>query len=116
VTTVSLKRWSRGRIALVGDAASSLSLFGDGSSSAMVGASTLADVLATADRTDRNWTAAFAQYEQTHRRFVAPKHRGFQLGSHLLVPATRGGIIARNAALRLTGGRPSPLLVGSMST
>ena len=115
VTKVSLKRWSCGRVALVGDAASSLSLFGDGSSSAMVGASTLADLLATADRTGRNWVAAFAEYEQTHRRFVTPKHRGFQLGSHLLVPATRGGIIARNAALRLTGGRPSPLLVGNVS-
>jgi 2-polyprenyl-6-methoxyphenol hydroxylase-like FAD-dependent oxidoreductase len=115
VTKVSLKRWSRGRIALVGDAASSLSLFGDGSSSAMVGASTLADVLAAADRRDRNWAAAFTRYEQTHRRFVTPKHRGFQLGSHLLVPATRGGIIARNAALRLTGGRPSPLLQESAS-
>ena len=45
VSRVQVPTWSRGRIGLVGDAASCVSLFGDGSSLAMVGAFTLADAL-----------------------------------------------------------------------
>jgi 2-polyprenyl-6-methoxyphenol hydroxylase-like FAD-dependent oxidoreductase len=43
VSRVQVPTWSRGRIGLIGDAASCVSLFGDGSSLAMVGAFTLAD-------------------------------------------------------------------------
>ena len=49
-----MSSWSRGRVTLLGDAASCVSLFGDGSSSAMEGAATLAASLATtAWRVDR---------------------------------------------------------------
>jgi 2-polyprenyl-6-methoxyphenol hydroxylase-like FAD-dependent oxidoreductase len=45
VSAVRLPAWSRGRITLVGDAASCVSLLGDGSSLAIAGAHTLAEAL-----------------------------------------------------------------------
>ncbi|HEY9524717.1 MAG TPA: FAD-dependent monooxygenase, partial [Thermopolyspora sp.] len=50
VSEVHLPRWSTGRVALLGDAASCLSLFGEGSSLAIAGAATLADALAATPR------------------------------------------------------------------
>ncbi|MFI6296468.1 FAD-dependent monooxygenase [Nonomuraea sp. NPDC050790] len=47
VSRVRLDTWSRGRVTLVGDAASSVSLFGDGSTLAMAAAYTLAEELST---------------------------------------------------------------------
>lgn len=49
VSTVALPTWSTGRVVLVGDAAASVSLFGDGSSLAIAGARTLATALAEGD-------------------------------------------------------------------
>ena len=43
VSRVRMDSWNTGRIVLAGDAASSVSLFGDGSTLAMAGAYTLAD-------------------------------------------------------------------------
>jgi 2-polyprenyl-6-methoxyphenol hydroxylase-like FAD-dependent oxidoreductase len=99
VSRVRLPRWSIGRIALLGDAASCVSLFGDGSSSAMTGAATLADALSTND-----FPAALEDYEARHRRTVDPRLRNVGLASRLLVPATSGGIALRNFAARLLGG------------
>ncbi|MEU7884043.1 FAD-dependent monooxygenase [Microbispora bryophytorum] len=97
VSQVRLPRWWKGRVALLGDAASCMSLFGDGSTLAMAGAFTLAEALAgTADP-----GAAFRRYEATHRRLADPKQRNAGQASALLVPATRGGILARNLATRL---------------
>jgi 2-polyprenyl-6-methoxyphenol hydroxylase-like FAD-dependent oxidoreductase len=98
VSQVRLDRWSRGRIALLGDAASCVSLFGEGSSLAMAGAATLADALA--DR-PADYQAAFGAYEARHRVLVEPKQRGVAQASALIVPATRGGIAVRNLATRL---------------
>jgi len=70
VSQVRLPEWSRGRIALLGDAASCVSLFGDGSSLAMAGAFTLATALA-ADPADH--ARAFRRYEREHRVLVTPK-------------------------------------------
>jgi 2-polyprenyl-6-methoxyphenol hydroxylase-like FAD-dependent oxidoreductase len=103
VSQVRMPAWSIGSIGLVGDAASSLSLFGDGSSSAMIGAATLARELAAARDSDRDWTAAFARYEKNHRRVIAPNLRGFEVAARLLVPRTRSGILVRNAAVRVAG-------------
>ena len=95
VSRVRVDRWSRGRVTLVGDAATSVSLFGEGSSLAIAGAATLADALA-AHPGDHE--AAFRSYEATHRRLAAPKQSAVRQASALLVPATRLGIAARNAA------------------
>ncbi|WP_040783333.1 FAD-dependent oxidoreductase [Nocardia pneumoniae] len=94
VSRVDVPRWSSGRIALVGDAASCLSLLGDGSTLAITGAYTLAESLA---RTE-DPVAAFRRYETAHRRLVEPKQRGFRAGAAMLVPTNRAGILLRNAA------------------
>ncbi len=98
VSQVRLPRWWKGRIALLGDAASCVSLFGDGSTLAMVGAFTLAGELAASPGDPR---AAFRRYEAAHRRLVDPKQRNIGQASALLVPATRRGIQMRNLATRL---------------
>lgn len=104
VSQVRLERWSHGRVALLGDAASCVSLFGDGSSLAMAGAATLAEALA-ANPADH--AAGFDGYEREHRRLVEPKQRAVGTAAALLIPASRAGIAVRNAAARL-----SPLASG----
>jgi 2-polyprenyl-6-methoxyphenol hydroxylase-like FAD-dependent oxidoreductase len=97
VTRVDVPRWSRGRITLLGDAASCVSLFGEGSSAAIAGADTLARCLDAVP----DLSQALLRYESGHRRLVARGQRGAGLVSRLLVPATAGGIAVRNRALRL---------------
>jgi 2-polyprenyl-6-methoxyphenol hydroxylase-like FAD-dependent oxidoreductase len=80
-----LPRWSDGRVALLGDAASCVSLFGDGSTLAMAGAFTLAEELAAAPGDPET---AFRRYESAHRRLVDPKQRGIGQAAALIVPAT----------------------------
>ena len=98
VSQVRLDRWSRGRVALLGDAASCVSLFGEGSSLAMAGAATLAGALADSPA---GYQAAFGAYEARHRVLVEPRQRGVARAAALIVPATRGGIAIRNLATRL---------------
>ncbi len=98
VSRVTIASWSRGRVALLGDAASCVSLLGGGSSNAIAGAYTLAQGLA---ESPDDHAAAFARYEGTHRRLVEPRQRGVERAASLLVPETRGGIRLRNAASRL---------------
>jgi len=98
VSRVRLDRWSAGRVVLLGDAASSVSLFGDGSTLAMAGAATLADALG-ANPADHE--AAFRAYEAQHRKLVEPKQSGVGQAATLLIPKSRVGIGVRNAATRL---------------
>ncbi|NNC13537.1 NAD(P)-binding protein [Planctomonas sp. JC2975] len=97
VTKISLDSWSQGRVALLGDAASSVSLFGDGSTLALLGARTLADAIA---EHPLDPAAAFARYEARHRALVMPKQRAVRSVSTLLVPRTALGLGVRNLALR----------------
>ncbi len=94
VSRVRVPTWSRGRIGLVGDAASCVSLFGDGSSLAMTGAFTLADAL-----TD-DIPAALRTYEARHRPARVAKENSVTLAANLFVPATWAGIAVRNVAIR----------------
>ena len=98
VTRIVVPTWRRGRMALLGDAASCLSLLGEGSSNAIIGAHILASALET--HSDDH-TAAFSAYEREHRRNVRRAQRGASIASRFLVPATGAGIWARNAFLRL---------------
>src|SRR5512133_2837988 len=98
VSQVRVRPWWHGRVTLLGDAASCVSLFGDGSSLAMAGAFTLAEKLAASPGDHR---LAFGRYEASHRTLVDPKQRNVALAASLLIPATRGGILARNLATRL---------------
>ncbi|MFI6302812.1 FAD-dependent oxidoreductase [Amycolatopsis thailandensis] len=94
VSVVDLPSWSRGRIALVGDAASCVSLLGEGSSLAIAGAHTLATALAAAP------SAGFGWYEVEHRARVVPKQRAVKLTAAMLVPKTKAGLRIRNLAAR----------------
>ncbi len=103
VSKVVLPSWSVGRVVLLGDAAASVSLFGDGSSMAIAGARTLAATLAEGEH-----IAAFRRYEAEHRRRTDARGRGAGLVAAMLIPKTRAGILTRNAAARLLPtGRPS---------
>jgi 2-polyprenyl-6-methoxyphenol hydroxylase-like FAD-dependent oxidoreductase len=95
VSRIQVPTWSRGRIGLVGDAASCVSLFGDGSSLAMVGAFTLADSLSG------DIPAGLRTYEVRHRPQRAAKENSVAYATRLLIPATSAGIAVRNAAMRL---------------
>jgi 2-polyprenyl-6-methoxyphenol hydroxylase-like FAD-dependent oxidoreductase len=98
VSQVRLPSWSQGRVALLGDAASCVSLFGDGSTMAMSGAATLAAALAD---DPSNHSKAFQVYEEQHRRLVDPKQRTMSRAAGLLVPKSRAGIAGRNLLARL---------------
>lgn len=113
VSQVALPRWSSGRVTLLGDAASCVSLFGDGSSLAIAGAATLAGALAT--RPDDHH-AALTRYETDHRSLTAPKQRAMAAASRLLVPATALGILARNTATYLSPIATAVQRVGSKAT
>jgi 2-polyprenyl-6-methoxyphenol hydroxylase-like FAD-dependent oxidoreductase len=95
VSRIRVPTWSRGRIGLVGDAASCVSLFGDGSSLAMIGAFTLADSL------NGDIPAGLRAYEARHRPQRAVKENSVAYATRLLIPATSAGIAIRNAAMRL---------------
>jgi 2-polyprenyl-6-methoxyphenol hydroxylase-like FAD-dependent oxidoreductase len=102
VSRVRLSAWSRGRVTLLGDAASSVSIFGEGSSSAIAGAATLATALT---QFGDDVPTALRRYEREHRATSSRGQRTARTISHLLVPATLPGLTARNLALRLTGHR-----------
>ena len=93
VSKCVVPRWSSGRVALLGDAASCVSLFGEGSSLAMAGAATLASTLAAG--------GSLADYEAAHRRIVTPRQRSMALASRLIVPATPFGLHLRNLTTHL---------------
>ena len=105
VSRVRLPRWSQGRIALLGDAASCMSLFGNGSSLAIIGAATLARALSA---TPDDYATAFGAYEDEHRVRVRPTQRGRLIAGALLVPSTRAGITARDLAVRVLARSPTP--------
>ncbi|RZT20771.1 2-polyprenyl-6-methoxyphenol hydroxylase-like FAD-dependent oxidoreductase [Kribbella sp. VKM Ac-2569] len=97
VSQIHMPTWSRGRVALAGDAAHATSfLSGQGSSVALVGAYVLAGELATyADH-----ATAFTAYEQRIRGFVEQNQALVENGRSSLAPETQELIDARNAALR----------------
>ncbi|SCL36059.1 2-polyprenyl-6-methoxyphenol hydroxylase [Micromonospora rhizosphaerae] len=101
VSQVRLDTWSQGRIGLLGDAASSVSLFGDGSSLAIAGSYTLACRLAE-HRNDLG--QGLKAYEHEHRKLIAPKQNGFATAATLMVPATRFGVALRDNGARLVTG------------
>ncbi|MGW4642489.1 FAD-dependent monooxygenase [Sphaerisporangium sp. NPDC004334] len=98
VSVVDLPRWSRDRVAVLGDAASCVSLFGNGSTLAIAGAHTLAEELAASPA---DHAAAFERFETRHRMLVEPKQRGVDQAAAMMIPATSAGILTRNLATRL---------------
>jgi 2-polyprenyl-6-methoxyphenol hydroxylase-like FAD-dependent oxidoreductase len=98
VSRVTLPTWSNGRVVLLGDAASCVSLLGDGSTLAMTAAHTLATAL---NENPGDPARALRDYENRHRRLVTPKQRRVGRAAALLVPAGHLGLAARNLGARL---------------
>jgi 2-polyprenyl-6-methoxyphenol hydroxylase-like FAD-dependent oxidoreductase len=90
--------WSRGRVALVGDAAFCVSLLaGQGSALAMISAYVLAGELAAAGGDHRQ---AFAQYEARLRSYIGAKQRGAERFAGAFAPKTRVGLHIRNLVIK----------------
>jgi len=96
VRRVAAASWSHGRVALLGDAASSLTILGDGSSMALLGARRLDQSLRDAP----DVPAALAAYEARHRPVVERAQSGAALGAAFLVPAGAVGLGIRNLVAR----------------
>lgn len=98
VSQIRMGNWSRGRVALVGDAAFCPSLLaGQGSALAMISAYVLAgELLSSRGR----YQQAFAQYETILRNFIADKQRAAQYFATAFVPKTRLGLQVRNLVVR----------------
>ncbi|MCP3802863.1 FAD-dependent monooxygenase [Allokutzneria sp. A3M-2-11 16] len=92
--------WSKGRIALVGDAAAGATLGGMGTGAAIVAAYVLAGELSTSDGEHRT---AFRRYENALRRFAEGCQKGGNRTGKFLAPRTGFGLTARN---RLLGTSP----------
>lgn len=99
VSQIELPAWSRGRVALVGDAAYCPSLLaGEGSAFAMAGAYLLAGEL---QRAGGDYARAFAAYEQAFRPFVERKQRSARAFASSFTPSTALGLFVRDGVLRL---------------
>jgi 2-polyprenyl-6-methoxyphenol hydroxylase-like FAD-dependent oxidoreductase len=97
LSRIQIDSWSRGRVALLGDAASSVAIFGDGSTLAVAGAHTLAEALGA---NPHDHARAFREYETRHRRLVNPKQRQIKPLAAALIPRTGRGLAARNCTAR----------------
>lgn len=112
VSQIRMPCWSRGRIALVGDAAFCVSLLaGQGSALAMTAAYVLAGELAKADGRHEE---AFRRYETVLRTYIETKQAGARRFAGALAPRTHWGLWFRNQVMnafaipgvaRLTFGR-----------
>ncbi|MBK1896154.1 FAD-dependent monooxygenase [Chryseobacterium paridis] len=89
VCQIHMPSWTKGRIALVGDAAHAASFHtGMGTSLAMQGASILAKELSSND----DYITAFAKYDETYRPFVESVQAKIHRGIAYLVPETEEAI------------------------
>jgi 2-polyprenyl-6-methoxyphenol hydroxylase-like FAD-dependent oxidoreductase len=111
VSQVILRNWSKGRVALIGDAAACVSLVaGEGTGLGMTEAYVLAGEIAR----HADHAAAFAAYESRLRRFVDGKQASARSFASSFTPRTAPGVWLRNQAARLMAipGLPN-LLVGA---
>jgi 2-polyprenyl-6-methoxyphenol hydroxylase-like FAD-dependent oxidoreductase len=98
VSQIRLDRWSRGRVALVGDAAFCVSLMGgQGAALAMIAAYVLAGELAKACR---RYDMAFGKYEELLRAYIEMKQGGAVRFAAAFAPRTRWGLFFRNQVIK----------------
>ncbi|MFZ0779212.1 MAG: FAD-dependent monooxygenase, partial [Xanthobacteraceae bacterium] len=98
VSQIVMDRWSRGRVALLGDAAFCISLLGgQGSALAMTSAYVLAgELAASAGRHD----TAFHRYEELLRPYIAAKQASAERFAGFFAPKTQFGLLLRKYAIR----------------
>jgi 2-polyprenyl-6-methoxyphenol hydroxylase-like FAD-dependent oxidoreductase len=98
VSQIRMQSWSKGRVALVGDAAFCVSLTaGQGSALAMTAAYVLAGELANASGRHDD---AFRKYEELLRAFISSKQQGAARFAAAFAPKTRLGLFLRNQVIR----------------
>jgi 2-polyprenyl-6-methoxyphenol hydroxylase-like FAD-dependent oxidoreductase len=101
VSQIRMETWSKGRVALVGDAAACASLLaGEGTGLALTEAYVLAGEIHEA-RGD--YLRAFRRYEERLRPFIASKQKSAQGFASSFAPKTTLGIWLRNQAVKLMG-------------
>lgn len=99
VSQVRMDRWTRGRTALVGDAAACVSLMaGEGTGLAIAGAYVLAGELHACGG---DYRAAFARYEQRLMPFVRRKQASAATFASAFAPKTSAGLALRNVLTKL---------------
>jgi 2-polyprenyl-6-methoxyphenol hydroxylase-like FAD-dependent oxidoreductase len=99
VSQIVMPTWSKGRVALVGDAAYCPSLLaGQGAALAMLGSYILAGELRQADD---HYTGAFKMYEDRLKSFIGKKQAGAARFGAWFAPQTEVGILLRNQITRL---------------
>jgi 2-polyprenyl-6-methoxyphenol hydroxylase-like FAD-dependent oxidoreductase len=107
VSQVQMPSWSKGRVALLGDAAyCATPLSGMGSGLAVTGAYVLAQEL---ERAAGDHAAAFARYEARMRPFVAKTQKFAQMATRNFVPKSALGIRFMYLVNRLVSHLPSGL-------
>jgi 2-polyprenyl-6-methoxyphenol hydroxylase-like FAD-dependent oxidoreductase len=98
VSQIRMPHWSRGRVALVGDAAFCVSLLaGQGSALAMISSYVLAGELAAAH--DQH-ELAFGRYEALLRSYISRKQRAAERFAGAFAPRTRFGLSFRNLVVK----------------
>jgi len=96
LTQIEMPAWCKGRVAIVGDAAHSLTqLSGQGASMAIRGASTLARALI-----DRSADHAFANYEATIRPIISEIQPAVRKNKRWYVPGSLAYYLFRDATMR----------------
>ena len=97
VSQIAMPAWSKGRIALIGDACACPSLLaGEGSAMAMAEAYALAGEL---DRAGGDHVRAFAAYEQRLRPYVERKQKGARGFAASFVPKSNPGLWLKNFSI-----------------
>jgi 2-polyprenyl-6-methoxyphenol hydroxylase-like FAD-dependent oxidoreductase len=99
VSQIHMPSWSKGRVALVGDAAACASLLaGEGTGLAMTEAYVLAGEL---HRAKGDVELGFRRYHEKLRDFVAKEQAGAKTFRGFFAPETRAGVRLRNLAVRI---------------
>jgi 2-polyprenyl-6-methoxyphenol hydroxylase-like FAD-dependent oxidoreductase len=109
VSQVRMEKWSKGRVALLGDAAfCATPLSGMGSGMAVTGAYVLAEELA---RAGDDHAAGFARYEARMRPFVNKSQKLAQMATHGYVPTSPLGIRFMHLMNRLVALLPGDMIL-----
>ncbi|WP_166354934.1 FAD-dependent monooxygenase [Phytoactinopolyspora limicola] len=96
ISRVDIEPWTRGRVALLGDAAHGATLGGMGTGSAIVGAYILAGELADADGDHQR---AFSRYEERIRPYATRGQDGGRRAGEFLAPSSPIRLAMRNRML-----------------
>ncbi|HEY4265674.1 MAG TPA: FAD-binding domain [Micropepsaceae bacterium] len=98
VSQIRMESWSRGRVALTGDAAFCVSLLaGQGSALAMISAYVLAGELASGDG---GYAQAFVRYQAILQDYIGTKQRGAERLAPVFAPRTQWGLNFRNLVIK----------------